>query len=86
MTVADALGDALERFTVRVFATDLDNGAVAFARRGVYPAQALKDVPPDLVERYFTESDDEFTVRKWSRSRARNCRSHLARATSTRCW
>jgi len=30
--------------------------------------------------------DDEFTVRKWSRSRARNCRSHLARATSTRCW
>ena len=62
--VAEALGDELERFAVRVFATDLDAEAVAFARRGVYPAAALADVPPDLLERYFTEHDGEYTVRK----------------------
>ena len=48
------LGDELTDFNVRIFATDLDNDAIAFARRGIYPAAALVNLPPDLVERYFT--------------------------------
>jgi two-component system CheB/CheR fusion protein len=52
--VADALGEELDRFTVRVFATDLDSDAIAFARHGVYPAAALASVPRDLAERHFT--------------------------------
>ena len=62
--VAEALGDDLEGFSVRVFATDLDAEAVAFARRGVYPAAALAGVPPDLRERYFAAADGEYAVRK----------------------
>src|SRR5205814_10059820 len=50
--VAEALGDELEAFTVRIFATDLDVDAIAFARRGVYPAAALNGVPPEPVARY----------------------------------
>ena len=38
MLVCDVLGDELEQFTVRIFATDLDPEAVDFARRGIYPA------------------------------------------------
>ena len=36
--VAEALGDDLERFNVQIFATDLDDEAVAFARRGIIRA------------------------------------------------
>src|SRR5262245_38220417 len=62
--IADALGDDLERFTVRVFATDLDADAIAVARRGVCPAAALVDAPQRLVEEYFSEADGEYTIRK----------------------
>src|ERR671937_99277 len=51
--LAEVLGEELERFTVRTFATDLDTAAVAYARRGIYPANALATLPRDLVERYF---------------------------------
>ena len=43
--VAEALGDELERFNVQIFATDLDEEAVAFARRGVYPARLGRQPP-----------------------------------------
>ncbi len=64
LLVAEALGDELEQWTVRIFATDLDGDAVVFARRGVYPAGALEETPPALRERYFTEEAGTYTVTK----------------------
>ena len=52
--VAEALGDELSRFAVQIFATDLDEDALTFARRGIYPAAALVSVPEDLRARAFT--------------------------------
>jgi two-component system CheB/CheR fusion protein len=52
--LAETLGDELGRFTVQIFATDLDEDAVAFARRGIYPSVALADVPEDVRVRAFT--------------------------------
>src|SRR5215216_3330632 len=66
--LCEMLGDEVERLGVRIFATDLDPGAVTFARRGIYPAQALADLPPELVERYFSRSDGEYEVTKRVRS------------------
>jgi two-component system CheB/CheR fusion protein len=62
--VAEALGDELSEVNVRIFATHVDSDAIAFARRGVYPPSALADMPPELVERYFTEIDGAFEVKK----------------------
>jgi two-component system CheB/CheR fusion protein len=62
--VSELLDGELNQFTVRVFATDLGADAVAFARRGVYPGSALKDVPPELRDRYFTQLDSAWEVRK----------------------
>jgi two-component system CheB/CheR fusion protein len=64
----ELLGDELESFKVRIFATDLDAEAVAFARRGIYPASAISDLPPDLVERMFVPLDGAFEVNKTVRS------------------
>jgi len=66
--IADLLGDEREAPGVRIFATDLDDDALAFARRGVYPASALENVPPELVARHFTRHDGDYNVNKPARS------------------
>ncbi|HEX2347080.1 MAG TPA: CheR family methyltransferase [Ktedonobacterales bacterium] len=68
MLVADALGEELSQFTVRIFATDLDAQAIAFARRGIYSRAALASAPQDLIDRYFSQLDGDFEVQKRVRS------------------
>ena len=64
MLVTDLLRDELDSFHVRIFATDLDADAVEFARRGVYPASALRGMSSDQISRYFVETDGEYAVKK----------------------
>jgi two-component system CheB/CheR fusion protein len=66
--VAEALGEDLEQFTVRIFATDLDNDAINYARRGVYPSSALNFMPREMVARYFQHVNGEYEVDKRVRS------------------
>jgi two-component system, chemotaxis family, CheB/CheR fusion protein len=53
---------------VRIFATDIDAEAIAFARRGVYPLCSVEDLPEVIVNKYFTRAEDGFQVRKSLRS------------------
>jgi two-component system CheB/CheR fusion protein len=62
--VAEALGPALEQFNVRIFATDGDAEAIAFARRGIYPTAALAHMPEELIARYITKEDDTYQIKK----------------------
>jgi two-component system, chemotaxis family, CheB/CheR fusion protein len=64
LVVAEALGEELPWPEVRIFATDIDRDAIAFARRGLYPAAALKGVPAALRDRYFVKSDGGYEVSK----------------------
>ncbi len=66
--VAELLGEELSDFRIRIFATDVDGAAVAFARHGVYPSSSLAEVPPQLVERYFTPLDGAYEIQKTVRS------------------
>ncbi len=69
MTVAEVLADDPKPpADVRIFATDIDAAAIAFARRGIYPPGALKSVPPELRNRYFSKSGAGFEVVKRLRS------------------
>jgi two-component system CheB/CheR fusion protein len=62
--VTDLLRDELEDFNVRLFATDLNAESVAFAGRGIYPPAALKNLPADLLNRYFTPLDGSYEIKK----------------------
>jgi two-component system, chemotaxis family, CheB/CheR fusion protein len=64
IALAELLGDEVETMPVRIFATDLDADAIAFARRGIYPASALKEIPPPLLAKYFTRIDDAYQIKK----------------------
>jgi two-component system, chemotaxis family, CheB/CheR fusion protein len=68
ITLSEALGDQAEPIDMRVFATDIDSAAIAFARRGLYPPGALQNVPGSVRSRYFVKSDGGFEVVKSLRS------------------
>lgn len=50
------------RFTLQIFATDLDPDAVERARIGRYPANIAADVSPERLARYFVEEDGVYRV------------------------
>jgi len=62
--VCELLGDEVDQFAVRIFATDLDPEAVAFARRGVYTAGTLSGLSAEQLSRHFTEVDGAYEVKK----------------------
>jgi len=63
MLLAEALGEAGFQRRVKIYATDVDNDALAEAREASYSAKQLEKVPPELRERYFQEADHGFAFR-----------------------
>ncbi|HET7727262.1 MAG TPA: CheR family methyltransferase, partial [Candidatus Limnocylindrales bacterium] len=61
---SELLAEAGEELGVRIFATDLDEDAIAFARRGIYPLSSLTGMPPDLAARYFNPLGEDAEVSK----------------------
>jgi two-component system, chemotaxis family, CheB/CheR fusion protein len=51
--MADVLGPKLGDYNIKIYATDIDEDALATARAGEYPAERLRRVPPELRERFF---------------------------------
>jgi two-component system CheB/CheR fusion protein len=62
--LAEYFGDRLADMDVKVYATDIDDDALAFARRGEYHVDQLKRLSPEQRERYFSGQGD---VRRVSR-------------------
>jgi two-component system, chemotaxis family, CheB/CheR fusion protein len=62
--LAEAMGSDAFRERVKIYATDVDEEALAQARPAVYGARAVEDVPAPLLERYFDRQDDRFAVNK----------------------
>ncbi|HLJ06404.1 MAG TPA: CheR family methyltransferase, partial [Acetobacteraceae bacterium] len=61
---AEQAASAASPYRVRVFATDLDEDALALARAGVYPESIALDVSPDRPARFFTRDDRRYIVNK----------------------
>src|SRR3954454_8902210 len=53
MVLAEALGNEEFKARVKIYATDLDDDALAEARHGVYTEEALNAIPAEMVEKYF---------------------------------
>lgn len=64
MVLAEALGDEAFAERVKVYATDIDDDALATARGASYTGKQLENVPDELLGRYFTAVDSRRCVRR----------------------
>ncbi len=62
---------------VQVFATDLDERAIAHARSGFYPESIITDVPPSRLRQFFAKEDQHYRVRKEIREKVLFARHNL---------
>jgi two-component system, chemotaxis family, CheB/CheR fusion protein len=53
-----------ERFEIQVFASDLDEGALARARDGVYPTAIEADVSAERLEHFFIAQGNHYLVKR----------------------
>ncbi|MCW8945412.1 MAG: SAM-dependent methyltransferase, partial [Sedimenticola sp.] len=51
-------------FKVQIYATDLDDDAIAVARSGLYPPNITADVSPERLRRFFIKEDAGFRIKK----------------------
>lgn len=64
MLLTDMLDAELPEWNIKIFATDLDEAAINFARRGFYSENLLKGLPPDYTERFFERVDHGYRIAK----------------------
>ena len=62
--LAEALGRDEYRQRLKIYATDVDEEALAEARTASYDARAVESVPPDLLSRYFDQVNGRYVVEK----------------------
>jgi two-component system CheB/CheR fusion protein len=66
MVFREALEEAKPkgRFSLQIFATDLDRDAIDKARQGFYPANIAADVSPERLRRFFIREENGYRVGK----------------------
>jgi two-component system CheB/CheR fusion protein len=64
MLLSDLLGTELAEWSIKIFATDLDEASITFARRGLYSENLLKGVSHEYRERFFERSDQGYRISK----------------------
>src|SRR5262249_55485626 len=64
MVLAELLGVDAYRDRVKIYATDIDEDALAQARLAVYNAKEMESVPPEFREKYFERADQRLAFRK----------------------
>lgn len=51
-----------EEWEIQIFASDINTEVLKAAKIGLYESRAIKDVPPEYLEKYFTRRNDKFLV------------------------
>jgi len=59
----EAALDALARYSITIYGTDIEPGCLRAAREGRYSAASLKSMPPHWRQRYFTAAGADYVVR-----------------------
>ena len=61
--LAEELGDEAFRRRVKIYATDIDDGALSVGRHARYTAKQVESVPAELLERYFEDGSTGYSFR-----------------------
>ena len=64
IVLAELMGFAEFRDRVKIYATDVDEEALAHARQAGYTEREVRGIPPELLERYFDHTGGRYVFRK----------------------
>jgi two-component system, chemotaxis family, CheB/CheR fusion protein len=64
IALAEAMGPAFAHQDVKIFGTDVDQRAIAYARKGQYTRAQVESVPKKVLADWFVEEGDGYAVRK----------------------
>jgi two-component system CheB/CheR fusion protein len=64
MIFAEALGAEEFKERVKIYATDIDEEALAKARQALYSDREVAEIPSDMLAKYFEASEGRFVFRK----------------------
>ncbi|HLI19169.1 MAG TPA: CheR family methyltransferase, partial [Rhodanobacteraceae bacterium] len=69
MLLADQANTLATPPAFQVFASDIDEAAIAFGRAGVYPESIVTDVPPTRLRQFFAKEQNRYRINKQIRDR-----------------
>ena len=58
------MDEAHQEFKILLYATDLDDDAIAVARAGFYPPNIAQDINPERLRQFFIKEDSGYRVKK----------------------
>jgi two-component system CheB/CheR fusion protein len=64
MLLAEIVGVEAFRERVKIYATDVDDEALAESRRAIYHAKQVADVPSNLLEKYFDRNNELYSFNR----------------------
>ncbi|PPD33643.1 MAG: PAS domain S-box protein [Methylomonas sp.] len=62
--LAETIGSELSHFKVQIFATDIDQDAMAIARKGIYLEAALAEQEPEMLARFFINMHGQYEINR----------------------
>lgn len=62
--ISEILKERTHKYNIRIFATDIDDDAIAFAKKGHYPAAQIDNIPDEFKTTYFTKKSKYFEINK----------------------
>lgn len=68
MILSEILGADVGTYKIQIFATDVNEDSLYFARKGIYPESALLELDKKIQSRYFNVKDEHYEVNKTIRS------------------
>src|SRR5262245_45216728 len=64
LLLAEHLADRAADYQIKIYGTDIDEDALSVARHALYRVDQLKDVPDELLQRYFTRDGQLWRLRR----------------------
>ncbi len=64
MLLREFMDETERAFKVQIYATDLDDDAIAVARAGLYPPNVAADLSPERLRRFFVKEDAGYRIKK----------------------
>jgi two-component system CheB/CheR fusion protein len=64
MTIDHVMEKMGKRFPIKIFATDIDTGALSKASEGVYPESIAENIPNSFLSKYFSWRNGNFHVNR----------------------